>query len=110
MIKTLLYNITTFLGRLYSRFNNAFNEVYSDKKPAIEIADEINKRKERNKEEAIHAIASFTMLNAYIMDKKLIPYKLARGFAEAVFEKEKARGNIDEFNNPILEREDDEQI
>lgn len=108
MIKRLLFNITTFLGRLYSRFNNAFNEVYSDKKPAIEFTEEINQRKQKNKEEAIHAIASFTMLNAFMMDKKLIPYELARSFAELVFEKEKARGNIDEFNNPITEREDDE--
>lgn len=106
MFKKILFKITTILGRIYSRFNTAFNEVYSEKKPAIEFSSEIKKRKKANKEEAIHSIACFTMFNAYVQDRKIIPYRLAKEFAKAVFEKEKARGNIDEFNNPIFDKEE----
>ena len=98
MFKKVLFRITTLLGRLYGRFNSAYNQTYSDKKTGKDARYEIEERKKQNKQEFIDNIATLTMLHAWSQDKVILKPEEAIGFAEHLFEKEKSRGNIDELN------------
>lgn len=98
MFQNILLNISNFLGKLYGRFNVAFNETYSDRKIGKIANHEIERRKEENKEEFISSIATLTMLHAFAQDKTILNPKIARKYAEYVFNKEKEKGNIDELN------------
>lgn len=106
MFQKILFKLTSFLGKLYGKFNVAFNETYSDKKIGKCAIDEIEKRKEENKEKFVSSIALLTMLHAYSQDKEIINPELARKYAEYLFDKEVKKGNIDELNN-LKESEDE---
>lgn len=106
MFQKLLFKISNFLGKLYGKFNVAFNETYSDKKTGECANSEIERRKEENKEKFVSSIAVLTMLHAYSQDKEILNPYLARKYAEYVFDKEKAKGNIDELNR--LREDEDE--
>ncbi len=106
MFQKILFKISNFLGKLYGKFNVAFNETYSDKETGERAVSEIERRKEENKEEFISQLATLAMLHAYKQDKRMLNVKFARKYAEYVFNREKEKGNIDELNRPIGEEDE----
>ena len=98
MLQKLLFKISTLLGKVYGRFNVAYNQTFSDKKIGEKANKEIEERKAENKKEFIDSIAALTLLHAWSQDKVLLSPEQAIAYAEHLFEKEKQRGNIDELN------------
>ena len=99
MFQKILFKILNLLGKLYGRFNVAYNEVYSDKNTGIIANTEIEKRKIENKEKFIYALAGMAIIRAFKQDGVILNPKKAREYAEFVFNREKEKGNIDELNN-----------
>ena len=105
MFQKILFKISTLLGRLYGKFNNAYNETYSDKKTGECANKTIEEVKKQNKKKYIKDLALYTYFNPPESDKRITMQKAVE-FAEFVFEQEKAKGNFDELNNYIGEEND----
>lgn len=103
-MKNILLKLVTFIGKLYGKLNVAFNETYSDRKVGEIANQEIDTRKEQNKQEFIYALAWKTVIDSYIKTKTYLDPDVALKYAEYVFEQEKLKGNIDELNNVIHKR------
>lgn len=99
MFKKFMEKLIFLLRKIYGKFNCAYNETYSDKKMGIEAFEEIEKRKQQNKNKFINAIKLLIGQEVWNKEKIVIPEKIAEKIAADTFNNAKELGMFDELNS-----------
>lgn len=100
-LRQVVKNAIYVLNRLSKKIERAYDETWGIEELTEEFVNELEERKEYNKEKTIEIIAKDIAMKIYNKHKISLNERQAKRVAEALFEKAKKDGAIDELNNII---------